>query len=193
MKMLDQSSGDCMRIALLPLADLLPRLGNGRSGTFDDQRPRKARGREAAHESVDRRQVTERHGAQHTGGVILPGMSLPIIFVTVSVVELLVLAAVEDRIGLGPTLALILFTGILGASLVRSQGFSVFTRVRIQMSQGTFPGRELAHGVLVLIGGALLLTPGFLTDALGFALMVPAFRELVRRRGTTLLQRRAPL
>ena len=120
-------------------------------------------------------------------------MSLPIIFVTVSVVELLVLAAVEDRIGLGPTLALILFTGILGASLVRSQGFSVFTRVRIQMSQGTFPGRELAHGVLVLIGGALLLTPGFLTDALGFALMVPAFRELVRRRGTTLLQRRAPL
>jgi UPF0716 protein FxsA len=119
-------------------------------------------------------------------------MSLPFIFVTVSVVELLVLAAVEDRIGLGPTLAIILFTGILGASLVRRQGFSVFNRAREQMSQGTFPGRELAHGAMVLVGGALLLTPGFLTDVLGFALMVPAFRELVRLRGTTFLQRRVP-
>ena len=112
-------------------------------------------------------------------------MSLPVIFVTVSVVELLVLAAVEDRIGLGPTLAIILFTGILGASLVRGQGFGVLARARNQMSQGTFPGRELAHGALVLVGGALLLTPGFLTDALGFALMVPWFREVVRVRGTT--------
>lgn len=120
-------------------------------------------------------------------------MSLPVIFVAVSVVELLVLAAVEDRIGLGPTLAIILFTGILGASLVRSQGFSVLARVRNQMSQGSFPGRELAHGALVLVGGALLLTPGFLTDALGFALMVPTFREIVRQRGIGYLQRRAPL
>lgn len=120
-------------------------------------------------------------------------MSLPIIFVTVSVVELLVLAAVEDRIGLGPTLVIILFTGVLGASLVRSQGFGVFERARTQMSQGMFPGRELAHGAMVLIGGALLLTPGFLTDTLGFALMVPTFRELVRRRGTRFVQRRSPL
>jgi UPF0716 protein FxsA len=120
-------------------------------------------------------------------------MTLPIIFVTVSVVELLVLAAVGDRIGLGPTLVIILLTGILGASLVRSQGFGVLARARNQMGQGVFPGRELAHGALVLIGGALLLTPGFLTDALGFALMVPTFRELVRRRGTRVLQRRVPL
>jgi UPF0716 protein FxsA len=119
-------------------------------------------------------------------------MSLPVIFVVVSVVELLVLAAVEDRIGLGPTLGLILFTGILGASLVRRQGFSVFAQVRDQMSRGAFPGRELAHGALVLVGGAFLLTPGFLTDVLGFALMMPAFRELVRVRGTRFLQRRAP-
>jgi UPF0716 protein FxsA len=119
-------------------------------------------------------------------------MSLPIIFVAVSVIELLVLAAVEDRIGLGPTLAIILFTGVLGASLVRSQGFGVLVRVRRQMSQGVFPGRELAHGALVLVGGALLLTPGFLTDALGFALMVPTLREIVRIRSTRFLQRRAP-
>jgi UPF0716 protein FxsA len=119
-------------------------------------------------------------------------MSLPFIFVLVSVIELLVLAAVEDRIGLGPTLGLILFTGILGASLVRKQGFSVFAQVRDQMSRGMFPGRELAHGALVLIGGAFLLTPGFLTDMLGFALMTPTFRELVRIRVTTFMQRRAP-
>lgn len=119
-------------------------------------------------------------------------MSLPFIFVTVSVAKLLVLAAVEDRIGLGPTLGIILFTGILGAWLVRSQGFGVFARARLQMSQGSFPGRELAHGALVLVGGTLLLTPGFITDALGFALMVPAVRELVRVRGASFLQRRLP-
>ena len=118
-------------------------------------------------------------------------MGLPFIFVTVSVVELMVLAAVENRIGLGPTLAVILLTGIVGASLVRSQGFSVFVRARDQISQGVFPGRELAHGALVLVGGALLLTPGFLTDAVGFALMVPTFRELVRKRGIRFAQRRA--
>jgi UPF0716 protein FxsA len=190
--MRDQAKGDGLGIAFPALAYVFARFGNSCAGTLDDQRAREV-GRKAADESVDRGQVMELHGAQHTGGGILPDMSLPIIFVTVSVVELLVLAAVEDRIGLGPTLAIILFTGILGASLVRSQGFSVLVRVRNQMSQGVFPGRELAHGALVLIGGALLLTPGFLTDALGFALMVPTFREIVRRRGTSFLQRRAPL
>jgi UPF0716 protein FxsA len=119
-------------------------------------------------------------------------MSLPVIFVSVSVVELLVLAAVESRIGLGATLAIILATGILGASLVRAQGFSVWGQARDQINQGVFPGREIAHGALVLAGGALLLTPGFLTDALGFALMVPAFREMVRKRGTQFVRRRVP-
>jgi UPF0716 protein FxsA len=129
---------------------------------------------------------------QLTGGSILPGMSLPVIFVTVSIVELVVLAVVEARIGLGPTLVIILATGILGASLVRSQGFSVWGQARDQINRGVFPGREIAHGALVLVGGALLLTPGFLTDALGFALMVPAFRDLVRRRGTAFFRRRVP-
>jgi len=145
---------------------------------------------QAADEGIDGRQIAKRHEEQHTGGVILPGMSLPVLFVTVSVVELFILAAVEDRIGLGPTLAVILLTGVVGASLVRRQGFGVLTRLRTQIAQGVFPGRELAHGALVLIGGALLLTPGFLTDTLGFALMIPAFREQVRRRGTGFLQRR---
>lgn len=190
--MFDKALGDCLWVGVISVADLFPSLGNGRTGALDDQRPREPGGRQAADESVNRRQVTERHGPQHTGGGILPGMSLPFIFVLVSVIELLVLAAVEDRIGLGPTLGLILFTGILGASLVRKQGFSVFAQVRDQMSRGMFPGRELAHGALVLIGGAFLLTPGFLTDMLGFALMTPTFRELVRIRVTAFMQRRAP-
>lgn len=190
--MRDQPKGDGVGIGWAALAHLFSRFRNGCPGTLDYQRTRKVGGRKTADEGVDRRQVTERHGEQHTGGGILTLMSLPIIFVAVSVIELLVLAAVEDRIGLGPTLAIILATGILGASLVRSQGFGVLVRVRQQMSRGVFPGRELAHGALVLIGGALLLTPGFLTDALGFALMVPALREMVRLRGTRFLQRRAP-
>lgn len=119
-------------------------------------------------------------------------MGLVFAFVAVSVAELMVLAAVEDRIGLGATLLLILLTGVLGAYLVRSQGLDVLGTVRRSIAAGIFPGRELAHGAIVLIGGALLLTPGFLTDAVGFALMVPSIREVARLRGMRFLQNRAP-
>jgi UPF0716 protein FxsA len=109
---------------------------------------------------------------------------LPLIFVGVPIAELLVLAVVERRIGLGPTLLLILFTGLLGAYLLRRQGFATLAAIRAEMVAGGFPGRSLAHGGLILFGGGLLLTPGFITDAVGFALMIPAVRELARKQIT---------
>ncbi len=118
-------------------------------------------------------------------------MGLPLLFVAVSVVELMVLAAVENRVGLPATLAAIVLTGVLGATLVRAQGFRVVGQARDQLRGGVFPGRELAHGAMVLVGGVFLITPGFLTDGLGLALMVPAFRELVRAGGVRYLERRA--
>ncbi len=118
-------------------------------------------------------------------------MSLPFLFVAVSVAELAVLVAVESRAGLAATLLLILLTGVLGASLVRRQGLGVLHTVKRQLAEGVFPGREIAHGAIVLAGGILLLTPGFLTDLVGFALMVPALREQVRLGGMRFLRRRA--
>lgn len=112
------------------------------------------------------------------------------LFVAVSVAELAVLAAVERRLGLGATLLLIFVTGVLGASLVRAQGLGVLGTVRRQLGEGVFPGREIAHGAIILAAGLLLLTPGFLTDAIGLALMVPAVREKARQGGMRFVQRR---
>ncbi len=107
---------------------------------------------------------------------------LVLLFIVVPIAELYVLATVEGRIGLGPTLLAILATALIGASLLRRQGVATMSAIREQTASGRFPGRELAHGGLLLVAGAVLLTPGFITDAVGFALLVPAVREVVRLR-----------
>lgn len=112
-------------------------------------------------------------------------------FLVVPVVELLLFIWVQDRIGLGWTLLGIVITAVIGAGLVRRQGMAVWSRFQSELVEGGMPARQLAHGAMVLVGGALLLTPGFLTDAIGLALMVPAFREFVRRAGLRIIERRA--
>ncbi len=109
-------------------------------------------------------------------------MGFALIFLALPLAELVVLAGVEARIGLGWTLGLIVLTGLAGALLVRRQGLAVWADARRSVAAGVFPGRQLAHGALLLVGGTLLLTPGFITDALGLTLMVPVIRELVRLR-----------
>ena len=115
---------------------------------------------------------------------------VPALFVLVPAAELAVILMVEDRIGWPSSIAVIVGTGILGAYLVRRQGLSAYRVVQRTVESGMFPGREMAHAALVLVGGAFLLTPGFITDAVGFSLMVPAVRELVRIRATALARRR---
>ena len=111
-------------------------------------------------------------------------------FIVVPILELVLFVYVERRIGLGWLVLGIIITAIAGAFLVRQQGFSVWRRLQTDVASGVLPGRQLVHGALVLVGGALLLTPGFLTDAVGFALMVPFVREGLRRLGVRLLQPR---
>ena len=118
------------------------------------------------------------------------GVYLGALFLTVPILELLLFIYVEQQIGLGRLLLGIVITAVLGAFLVRQQGFAVWLRLREDLLAGQMPGLQLAHGALVLFGGALLLTPGFLTDAVGFALMVPLVREGVRRLGVRLFMRR---
>ena len=118
------------------------------------------------------------------------GVYLGALFLTVPILELLLFIYVEERIGLGRLLLGIVITAVLGAFLVRQQGFAIWLRLREDLTTGRLPGTQLAHGALVLFGGALLLTPGFLTDAVGFALMVPPVREGVRRAGIRIFRRR---
>ena len=102
-------------------------------------------------------------------------------FTALPLIELALLLQVHGAIGLEATLALVLLTGTTGAALARWQGLKTFARVRESMAQGRLPGQALFDGALILFAGALLVTPGVLTDAVGFALLVPAVRRLVGR------------
>lgn len=105
---------------------------------------------------------------------------LLLLFIVVPAVELGILIQVGKALGTLPTLALIVFTGILGAYLARLQGLSVLSRAQEQMNRGELPAGSLADGVMILVAAALLMTPGILTDGFGFALLVPAFRNGIK-------------
>lgn len=96
--------------------------------------------------------------------------------------EMALLIWVGSRLGVGPTLVIVLLTGILGATLVKRQGLSVWYSAQERLAAGSVPAREMVHGAMLLVAGAFLLTPGFITDLVGFSLLVPAVREGLRRR-----------
>ncbi len=104
---------------------------------------------------------------------------LLLLFVVVPAVELALLIEVGGRIGAGNTLLLILATGFLGAALARSQGLRLLQRIQSETSAGRVPGRELMEGAMVLVAGAVLITPGFLTDILGVLCLLPPTRRLL--------------
>ena len=109
------------------------------------------------------------------------GLVIFLLFLLVPLIEIGVFIEVGGLIGLLPTLGLILLTAALGTWQLRAQGLSTLARARQQMEQGQLPAQELYDGLCLIIAGALLLTPGFVTDAVGFALFVPAFRRLLRQ------------
>jgi UPF0716 protein FxsA len=100
--------------------------------------------------------------------------------------EIAAFIVIGGQIGVLATFAIIFLTAVLGAVLMRIQGFGLIERIRHQTRQGGVPGKELVHGVMILLAGILLILPGFITDTLGILLFVPAIREigwkLVRRR-----------
>ena len=106
-----------------------------------------------------------------------PFIILLAIFFIVPTIEIYVLVKVGALIGPTATLSLVIFTAILGAFLVRAQGFSTLHRVKDVLDRGGVPALELMEGAVLLIAGALLLTPGFVTDTLGFLCLIPALRR----------------
>lgn len=102
------------------------------------------------------------------------------IFIVVPIAELYVLIQIGEAIGVLPTIALLILDSVLGAALMRAQGRAAWMRFNRALAEGRVPGREVMDGALVVFGGALLLTPGFLSDILGVILLLPPTRAIVR-------------
>ncbi len=117
-------------------------------------------------------------------------MRLILIFIIVPLMEILLLIEIGSRIGTLNTIFIIILTGILGGSMMRHQGFTIIRNIQEDLSQGRMPTGELINGALVLVGGILLLTPGFFTDAVGFVLLIPATRGFIRKKIQLLIRRK---
>lgn len=102
-------------------------------------------------------------------------------FVVVPIVEIALLVAFSRAVGVWWTIGLVVVTAFAGSWLVTRQGRDTIRAVRIEFERGAFPAASLAHGAMILLAGAFLLTPGLLTDAVGFLLLVPALRDAIRR------------
>ncbi|HAQ98029.1 MAG TPA: exlusion protein FxsA [Verrucomicrobiales bacterium] len=100
-----------------------------------------------------------------------------LLFMLIPIVEMWILIEVGGWIGALPTIGLVVLTAMIGLSLLKQQGLSTLMRARRKIDEGAIPASELVSGVMIAVGGALLLTPGFVTDALGFALLIPQTRK----------------
>jgi UPF0716 protein FxsA len=101
------------------------------------------------------------------------------LFVGVPLVELWLLLEVGERVGAMPTVALVIGTGVLGANLARREGMRTIEKINTAMAQGQMPQEALLDGLAIFMGGTLLLTPGILTDVLGFSLLFPLTRPFL--------------
>jgi UPF0716 protein FxsA len=106
---------------------------------------------------------------------------LILLFIVVPLAELYVIIQVGQAIGALPTIGLLVIDSLLGSWLLRSQGRTVWNRFRVALAEGRPPARETIDGALVILGGALMLAPGFITDAFGALLLLPPTRAIVRR------------
>ena len=103
------------------------------------------------------------------------------LFIGVPRIEIAVFIKVGGEIGIGATVAVVILTALIGTWLLRAQGLATLERARAQMDRGVLPGRELFDGACLLFAGALLLTPGFVTDSVGFLLFLPPVRDWLRQ------------
>src|SRR5215216_6584819 len=111
----------------------------------------------------------------------MPLLALLVIFIVVPLAELYVIFKVGEAIGVPLTILLLAADSVIGSLLLKSQGRAVWRRFNETMAAGRVPHRELIDGVLVIFGGAFLITPGFLTDIVGLMLLLPPTRAIVRR------------
>lgn len=106
---------------------------------------------------------------------------LLLLLIVVPALEIAVIFLSWNTFGLLLTVLFIIITGVLGAFLARREGLQAIRKAQLRTSQGQIPGSELLDGICILVGGVVLLTPGFISDALGFLLLIPATREMFKR------------
>ena len=117
-------------------------------------------------------------------------LRLMLLFILMPLIELAILVYLGTIIGALYTVLIVVATGILGAVMARHQGLAALSRIRSSIESGIMPANELFDGALILAGGLLLLTPGIITDIVGFAVLVPQTRRIIRRRIRSLIHRR---
>ncbi len=113
-----------------------------------------------------------------------------LLFTLVPAVELWLLINIGNQIGIGATVLLIVVTGILGAALTRQQGLKVLSQFQQQTAQGKMPTESLREGMMIIVAGAVLITPGLLTDLFGFSLLIPPYRRWLGRKLAAWLKQR---
>lgn len=104
-----------------------------------------------------------------------------ILFTTVSLLEIFVLLKVGSFLGAWPTVILVVITALIGSALVRSQGLQLVQQLQQRLAQGEMPGQQLIEGIMLIITGVLLVTPGFVTDLCGLLLLQPAIRSAIAK------------
>jgi UPF0716 protein FxsA len=105
----------------------------------------------------------------------------PILFIVVPLIELYLIIKVGSYIGALWTVIIVIMTAVIGVQLLRIQGFNTLRRAQQNMAQGSMPAMEMMEGIVLAVGGALLITPGFITDTLGFLCLVPVTRRAMIR------------
>ena len=123
----------------------------------------------------------------------MPLALLVVVFIVVPIAELYVILEVGDAIGVLPTLAILVADSLLGSWLLKSQGRAVWRRFNEAVQAGRVPHSEIIDGVLVIFGGAFLITPGFLTDIVGLLLLIPPTRAAFRRLTRRMIERGNPI
>ncbi|MGF1732461.1 FxsA family protein [Photobacterium kasasachensis] len=104
------------------------------------------------------------------------------LFIVVPIIEIALFVQLGGFLGLWPTITLVLVTAVVGASLVRSQGIATLMSVQSRLQQGELPAQQIVEGVMLAVAGVLLLTPGFMTDALGMLVLLPAPRAMLAKQ-----------
>ncbi len=105
-----------------------------------------------------------------------------LLFVLIPIIEIGLLIQVGGMIGLLPTLAIVILTALIGTAMLRQQGMATLQTAQQRMQSGQMPAQEIGEGLILVVGGALLLTPGFATDAFGFACLIPFTRRWMAKR-----------
>ncbi len=104
------------------------------------------------------------------------------LFIVVPIIEIALFIQVGGALGVGMTVTLVIITALVGASLVRSQGIQTLMSVQTRLQQGELPAQQILEGVMLAVAGVLLLTPGFMTDALGMLVLLPAPRAAIAKQ-----------